>query len=268
MKRPLARFVLPLFALLLLAVGPAWGQKAVPPPADRLVVDEVGLLDPGQQRSLEDKLLGYEDTTTTQIAVVIERSLEGEDLFDYTVRLAEAWGIGQAETDNGVLLYVAYEERQIQILTGYGAEGFLPDALAKRIIETVLKPAFREERYYAGIDRATDIVMQLGSGEYEAVENLRKGPRTIALVVVLLAVVVAVILFAFLFGGRGGDDDGGFWGGGHYEVNRGWPRRRGGMIIIPGGFGGGGSGGGGGFGGGFGGFGGGSFGGGGASGGW
>ncbi len=261
-------FFLTLLFSLTLSLPAAFGQKQVPPRASTLVSDEPGILSGSQRERLESKLVAYNDSTSTQIAVVIENSLEGDDLFDYTVRLAESWGIGQAGNDNGVLLYVAFQDRQIQILTGYGAEGFLPDALAKRIIENVLKPNFRQEDYYGGIDRATDIIMQLGSGEYTA-DDLggNKAPRLFTLLGLLFVVVVVVFLFAWFFGGGHDDDgDGGYWGGGKYDMGRGLPRRRGGMIIIPGGSWGGGLGGGGG--GGFGGFGGGSFGGGGASGGW
>ncbi len=254
------RLFLLLFVFSLFA-GPLAG-KEVPPASGTLVTDYARLLNPQERAALERKLVAYDDSTSTQIAVVIDQSLEGEEIFDYSLRLAEAWGIGRSGKDNGVLLYIAFADRKMYIQTGYGAEGFLPDAIAKRIIETIIIPAFRQERYYAGLDRATDIIMQLGSGEYV---NDGGGEEGIPVILVILLLLVVVVVLMSLFGGGG--DDGGYFGGGRYDMDHGLPRRRGGTIIIPGG--GGWGGGGGGFGGGgFGGFGGGGFGGGGAGGSW
>jgi uncharacterized protein len=237
--------------------------KEVPPPSNTLVTDYIGLLSPQEKEALERKLVAYDDSTSIQIAVVIERSLEGDDLFDYTLRLVEEWGIGQEGKDNGILLYVAFQDRKVIIQTGYGAEGFLPDAIAKRIIENVIKPAFRSERYYAGLDRSTDIIMGLGSGEYTN-EGGRKSEGIPTSTIIIILVVIVIIFFSLA---HNDDDDGGYWGGGRYDMGPRRRGRRGGWIFLPGG--GGGFGGGfGGGGGGFGGFGGGGFGGGGASGSW
>jgi len=255
--------------LLVLLVGfttLSLAAKDVPPPSNTLVTDFAGILQPQEQAALERKLVAYDDSTSTQIAVVIERSLEGDDLFNYTLRLVEEWGIGREGKDNGILLYIAYDDRKIIIQTGYGTEGFLPDALAKRIIENVLKPTFRQNQYYAGIDRATDVIMRLGSGEYyneggDRRSNSEEGIPPFAMIIII---VVAIIIIRSLFNDDGGGG-GGYHRGGRYDSRR----SRGGWIFLPGG--GGGFGGGGGSfggGGGFGGFGGGGFGGGGASGGW
>lgn len=257
----------------LLVIGLMVGETATgrdipkrPEPA-RLVNDFGGLLSDAEASALERKLVTYNDSTSTQIAIVTESDLGDEEIFDYTVRLAQAWGIGQGEEDNGILLYIAVAERKIQIQTGYGAEGFLPDAMVKRIIEQVIKPAFREGRYYAGLEEATDIIMALGSGEYKAKEGGKKDRRGNTLLIIFLVVFVLLMVFGKRQGGD--DDEGGYWRGGRYDTGH---RRGGGWVIFPGGgFGGsGGFGGGGGFGdgGGFGGFGGGDFGGGGAGGDW
>jgi uncharacterized protein len=258
---------IPFLTLLFCTFFLALPAQEVPPPSNTLVTDYIGLLQPQERAALERKLVAYNDSTSTQIAIVIDGPLNGKDLFDYSLRIAEAWGIGGAEFDNGVLIYIPFEDRKVIIQTGYGVEGFLPDAMARRIIENVIAPAFRQERYYAGLDRATDVIIQLGSGEYvnEGGEEAEGIPF---LAVILILLIIAVVLFS-LFGGD--DDDGGYYGGGRYDMDRrGMSRRRGGgWIILPGGGGGGWGGGGGGFGGGgFGGFGGGGFGGGGASGGW
>jgi uncharacterized protein len=261
-KRKILLFLFLGFTTLSLAA------KEVPPPSNTLVTDYAGILQPQEQAALERKLVAYDDSTSTQIAVVIEQSLEGDDLFDYTLRLVEKWGIGREGKDNGILLYIAYDDRKIIIQTGYGAEGFLPDALAKRIIENILKPAFRQSQYYAGIDRATDIMMDLGSGEYynEGDDRRRNSEEGIPPLAMIIIIIVAIIIIRSLFNDDGGD--GGYHRGGRYDSRR---SRGGGWIFLPGGGWGSGGGGGGGFGGGgggFGGFGGGGFGGGGASGGW
>jgi uncharacterized protein len=241
-------------------------QKAVPPKPFQLVNDYVGALSGPEKRALEQKLVAYNDSTSTQIAIVIDDSLNGEDAFDYSYRLAQAWGIGQGDDNNGVLIYIALTDRQLRIQTGYGAEGFLPDALAKRIIDQIIAPAFRQQQYYQGLNKATDAIIQLAAGEYIA-DNSDRGGQSGGSPLFLFLMIL--FLFVFFMNNRGGgddDDDGGYYRGGRY--NR---RRGGGWIILPGGGfgGGGGSIGGGGFGGGgFGGFGGGSFGGGGAGGSW
>lgn len=262
MKLKPMKYIRLLFLLLLSSffLNPALQAKDIPPRSNTLVTDYIRLLSPSERSALERKLVAYDDSTSTQIAVVIDRSLEGEDIFDYSYRLAEAWGIGGGTEDNGVLIYIAIQDRKLFIHTGYGAEGFLPDAMVNRIIETVIKPAFRQERYYQGLDEATNIIMQLGSGEYYNDGRQSEGFPPLAMIIIL---IVIVIILSSLFNDKG--DGGGYYRGGRYDSGR----RRGGWTYIPGGGWTSGRGSGGGFGGGgFGGFGGGSFGGGGAGGSW
>lgn len=236
------------------------------PSPPRLVNDFAGMMAPGEIEALEQKLVAYNDSTSTQIAVVVERTIEGEDIFDYSLRIAEKWGIGQKEKDNGILLFIALEDRNLHIQTGYGVEGFLPDAIAKRIIENIIKPAFRAGQYYRGVDEATSAIMQLGAGEYVAELSDRIGEDETSYTGLSIIITIFILLYFLSIWNkikRGGDDDddGGYWRGGRYDMGR----RSGGWMVFPGG---GGFGGGGGGGGGFGGFGGGSFGGGGAGGSW
>ncbi len=227
------------------------------PNPPRLVNDYSGILDNNEVAALERKLVAYDDSTSTQIAIVIENSLEGDDIFEYSHRLAEQWGIGRKGKNNGVLIYIAIQDRQLYIQTGYGAEGFLPDAMARRIIDQVIAPSFRNQNYHTGLDKATEYIMKLGSGEYTNDNVYRKDfPFE-----VLIFIIIFIIIIALISKGGGG----GYNGGGRYNSGgTGW------IIMGPGsGRGGGWNSGGGGFGGGgFGGFGGGGFGGGGAGGGW
>ena len=238
------------------------GQKEIPKPPypPQLVNDYAGLLSPGEINALERKLVKYNDSTSTQIAVVIENTLEGDDIVNYCQRLAETWGIGQADEDNGILIYVAFQDRKIRLHTGYGTEGFLPDIMASRIIDRVIVPAFRKGKYYDGLNETTDVIKDLAEGEYTADEMIG-GNEPFPAEAVIFMVIFIVILIIII---NNSDSGGGYHRGGKYERDRG-----GGWVIIGGPGGGGWNSGGGGLGGGgFGGFGGGGFGGGGASGGW
>ncbi len=233
----------------------AVAKDDLPDKPRRLVSDMAGILHPDQVHFLERKLLTYEDTTSTQIAILIEKKVPGDyDYSDYAERVAEKWAIGQKDKDNGVLLYVAVDDRRVWIATGYGMESSIPDAVAKTIIDQVIAPEFKREDYFRGLDKATSALMLAASGEFEAAPGKRdKGG---SLLVVLLVILV-LILFSWLNRNSGG--------GGNHTTYSGRGYHRGGYYGgFGGGFGGGRSSGGGGFGG----FGGGGFGGGGAGGSW
>lgn len=263
-----AQWTLLISFLLVGGVSFAQSGKAVPQirPSDGFVLDLGNVLTEGEERALERKLLAFNDTTSTQIAILTDRSLEGEDIFDYSLKVAREWGVGQEKKNNGILIYLAVQDRQIFIQTGYGAEGFLPDILASRIIEQVIKPAFRQGQYYTGLDQGTEIIIKSANGEYVNDTSQRdEFPIPPELIMFLIILIILVV-----FRSNNDDDDEGYYRGGRYDgYGRRRSRRGGGMIFFPtGGFGGGGGGGFGGGGGGFGGFGGGGFGGGGAGGSW
>ncbi len=265
-------------SLSLLAVA----QKQIPEPTDFLVNDYARLMSRQEVEQLGNKLRDYALNSSTQIVVVTEPSLEGEDPFDYSYRLAREWGIGGGEYDNGILIYIAVQDRAIRIQTGLGTEGFLPDAMAKRIIDNMIAPAFREGRYYQGLDQATSAIMDFGQGEYSGDGQQQRQPRDakggLPSFLVIAVLIFLILLLSRMGQGDDDDDDGGYYRGGRYDKYPRRGRRGGGWIFFPGPWigGGGGSGGGGssgggwgGFGGGgFGGFGGGDFGGGGAGGSW
>ncbi|NJC27443.1 TPM domain-containing protein [Neolewinella antarctica] len=263
--------------LLLLCVGlGVQAQSAIPAKSDKLVNDFGNMLSAGEESALTQKLNQYAKETSTQIAIVTEQSLNGYTAFDRSIEIAQGWGIGGSErTDNGILMYIARDDRRIQIQTGYGTEGFLPDALAKRIIDQIMTPAFRQGQIYQGIDEATGAIMSLGKGEYTA-DDIKQEQEGFPPILIFIGIFLIFMALSY-FNRRDDDDDddGGYWRKGSYDMDdpnkqvRRRRRRGGGFIFLPGGFGGGGGGGfGGGGGGGFGGFGGGGFGGGGAGGGW
>jgi len=252
-------------ALLVTGLVTVYAQD-FPATSDKLVNDYTNTLSAADVDRLERKLVAFDDSTSTQIAVVVMQSTGQYDIADYGVRLAQQWGIGGKEHDNGILLLVALGDRAVTIQTGYGVEGAVPDAIAYRIIENEIKPPFRQGDYFTGIDRATDALIAYTKGEYKAAPKKEQGQGSGigSLIFIVILVVVAIAL-----SGRGGGGGGGKVMGGRGASDLLWWTLLSGMGRggRGGGFGGGGGFGSGG-GGGFGGFGGGGFGGGGASGRW
>jgi len=152
----------------------------------RLVNDFAGLLNSEEVNRLEYKLRNYHDTTSTQIYIITVSDLMGYDLADFTFRVGEKWGIGQKGKDNGLIIMikpkVGNERGEAMIATGYGLEDVIPDALAKRIIEKELIPEFKEENFYAGLDKATTTVMDLASGKFTGDDYLDEGGFPISLI--------------------------------------------------------------------------------------
>ena len=230
-----------------------------------LVTDLAGVLSPEQKQALENKLVAIDDASSNQIAVVILPTLDGNPIEEYATKLFRTWGIGNKKTNNGILLLIAIQDKKIRIEVGYGLEGAIPDITANSIIDHDIKPAFRQQAYYEGIDKATDDIAKAAVGEYnEKRERRTKGKGSNPLLFVLILFIIVAIL-----GKKGGGGGSNIGGGGFSDFATGMLLSTllngGGGRSGGGGFGGGGFGGGGG---GFGGFGGGSSGGGGASGGW
>lgn len=228
------------------------------------------LLSTQQKQYLEQKLVKYSDTTSTQIVLAIIDTTNGENINYLGAQWGEKWGIGQAKEDNGILILLALNDRKIAINTGYGVEHLLTDALSKRIIERDIIPYFKQGDYYGGLHRGTDAIFEVLNGEYKGTKKQNKNDFPIEAVIFLIFVFI-VILTSISKNKRGG---GGNKGHRSNSIDileaiilsnsgRGSYRRHSGGFGSGGGWSSGG--GGGGFGGGFGG---GGFGGGGASGGW
>ena len=142
------------------------------PTPPRMVNDVAGFLSPAEQADLERRLFQYNNQTSTQIVFVSVPDLKGYAVADYAVRLAHDWGIGQEGKDNGLLILVQpkTEERQgeIFIATGYGLEEYVPDAVAKRIVENDMLPYFRQGQNYQGVRTAVERIIDLTEGKYTA----------------------------------------------------------------------------------------------------
>ncbi len=165
------------------------------PDPPHLVNDLTKTLSPLEKESLESKLVAFNDSTSSQIAVVVMRSVGEYPISDYALELAQQWGIGQKDKNNGILLLVAIDDHDLWISVGYGLEGALPDALAKRIIENEITPYFKAGQYYKGIDNGVNTIMSAVKGEYKATP--RKRSKEVGLAPILLIFVFFVLVLVF-----------------------------------------------------------------------
>lgn len=180
------------------------------------VDDEAHLLTSSEQSDLSLKLKNFEDETSNQIVVAIFPSLDGEEISDVSIHIAEKWKIGQKDKDNGVIVLIFPNDRQLRIEVGYGLEGAIPDVLASQIIDRIIKPAFRSEKYYEGINKATDVLMLAAKGEFH--DNLAQTSGE-AWLEFLKFILIAIFLLGFGWFGRrfnryGGTYSSGGWSSG------------------------------------------------------
>lgn len=134
------------------------------PSLNEPVIDQANILSPAEKQQLSQRILNLHNAGKGQVGVVIVPTTGQEDIFDYSMRIADAWQLGSAKRDNGLLMTIAINDRRIQILTGYGLEGVLPDIVAGRIINDKITPYFKQAQYAQGIDT--------GLAEIERILNL------------------------------------------------------------------------------------------------
>ena len=149
--------------------------------------DYAGLTSRDVAERLDAKLQRFAEETSTQILVAVMPALpEGEVLEDFTVRTAQAWRAGEKKLDNGAVLFVFVRDRKLRIEVGYGLEGPLPDALARRIIDEQIVPAFRAGNPGAGLEAGVDAMMAATRGEYTAAPKASGGGRRIPPIVIII----------------------------------------------------------------------------------
>ena len=173
----------------------------------RLLNDYAHVIGEEDAAQIENKLKAYYDSTSTQIAVVIENSLDGDDLFDYSQRLAQSWGIGEKGKNNGILIYLAVDDRKVRIHAGYGMEATITDALSKHIIDDYIRPKFRDQKYAEGIDDGINKIMQAASGEFV---NDLEGQTGKGLSIFQLFLIFGIIFIFFVLSNKGGGGNGRF----------------------------------------------------------
>nr|HPQ79785.1 TPM domain-containing protein [Candidatus Dojkabacteria bacterium] len=174
--------------LVLLCIVPALGYYDLGSPKG-YVNDYTNTLTLEQKNSLEGKISNYEKESSNEVVVVIIDNLEGDYIENFAVKLFEAWGIGKEENDNGILLLVALQEKQMRIEVGYGLEGALTDAEASWVIQEMI-PYFQQGEYFQGIDMSVDRMIAITKGEFEVPLDAQEGDSPTSL-------TIGFILFYF-----------------------------------------------------------------------
>lgn len=209
--------------LLLLLIGTGAGAEVAVPPLTARVTDLAGLLTPAQRTSLEARLQAFEQAKGSQIAVLIVPTTQPETVEQYALRVAETWKLGRKGVDDGALLLVAKDDRTLRIEVGYGLEGVLNDATSKRITSEIIVPAFKQGRFYEGIDAGVERMIRVIEEE-PLPPPARAESKTDLLPLVLLGLFLASFILLSHFSSRtarwsnrGRHYGGGFGGGGYYS---------------------------------------------------
>lgn len=175
----------------------------LPEPMDppRLFNDFIGFFTYEQWDSLETKLRNFNDTTQIQIYVVIVNTLCGYEIADYAQRIGQLWGVGQKDTDNGIVIVVkpktATTQGEVFIAVGYGLEGDLTDYEASQIVHDELIPRFKEDQYFEGINAAVDYLFGLLSGEFDPIPYEPTWYEILLFKVLPILLLVVIFLFGF-----------------------------------------------------------------------
>ncbi|WP_411162028.1 TPM domain-containing protein [Flavobacterium sp. DG1-102-2] len=200
-----------LLLVSVLFVQNSFGQFDIPkkPDLQTSVYDYAGILDASQKLALEEKLIRYSDSTSTQIVIITVKTINGESIGLLTPKWAHEWGIGQANKDNGVLILLAEKEREIWISPGYGVEDKLSAGIVGQMTRDVIIPEFKAGSYYNGLDAGTDAIFKLLTGKYkEERTNLRKdgdgGGGGIIFFVIVFIIIIIILAKRGGGGGRGG----------------------------------------------------------------
>ena len=201
--------------ILLVSISAASAVVPQRPEPARFVNDLAGVFQAGQADSLENRLAAYSDSTSTQIVVLTVADLEGADASSYATEVGETWGVGSSDFDNGAVILVKPKNDngsgEVFIATGYGLEGAIPDAYAKRIINEIMIPKFIENDYFAAVEGACDKIIRLSDGEEFASSAGSENEGSSMLLAV--AFIVLILYLVFRRKGNGGTGNGGSAGG-------------------------------------------------------
>lgn len=181
-------------ALLLFACAPAVQAYSSPGTPVGQVNDFAGVLSAPARQTLESELVAFEQSTSNEIAVAIVPNMGGDYIENYAVKLFEEWGIGKEKQDNGVLLLLAIDERQMRIEVGYGLEGALPDSLAQRILDNEMTPRLVAGDYDGAVTAGVRAIEAATKGEYQPGKKDSSWPE-----IILVGTAMLAILFIWLF---------------------------------------------------------------------
>lgn len=237
------------FTFLLLAFftcNGAFAQFTIPekPSLQTSVYDYANILSASEKAQLEEKLIRYSDSTTTQIVVITIESLKGEDVSQLATKWGQTWGIGgTAKDDNGVVILLAKNEKKIAINPGYGVEDRLTAGIGGTIIRNIIIPEFKAGSFYNGLDKGTDAIIDVFKGKFKGERKQTKG-KDFPIFPFIVIVVIVLILLSRNKGGGGNSGNNGGGGPSLLDVILLSSLGRSGGSGFGGGFGGGSSGGG------------------------
>ena len=224
----------------------SFAQFTIPkkPDFQTSIYDYAQLLSAKDKAALEEKLIKYSDSTSTQIVVVTVETINNESIGILAPKWAHEWGIGQAKEDNGVFILLAKKERKIGIAPGYGVEDRITAGIGGEIIRKIITPEFKTGNYYKGLDKGADAIFDVLKGKYkgERKKNKEKGLPILPIIIIVIVILALisksknsggnsgnsgagpslldVIILSSLgrsgggFGGGGSSSDGGGFGGG------------------------------------------------------
>jgi uncharacterized protein len=220
LPRTLCSIVVGFYVLL---ISHSFGAEVIPPKPAGYFNDYAGVVSKEAASRFNEQLAQFERDTSDQVVVAVFPKMQSDsDIADYTQRLAQAWGVGQKERRNGVVLFVFVQDRKMFIQVGYGLEGALPDATAFDITERNIKPQFRAGNYEAGLATGIDLICKAIRGEYKGSGKTvaeRKGVSgVVSNVLPFIVFIVVLMLLSRLFRKLGG---------------YGYSSRKGGPVFIP-----------------------------------
>ena len=193
-----------ILAFYILILLPLWSmaqdQLPVPGTPGSWVNDYANLFSTSEVSQLDQKLNEFEYRTSTQIFVVTIDDNNGYPANMLAPMIGEAWGVGQQGKDNGIIILVDMQDRDMHIATGYGNEEYVTDLLAGRIVDHEIIPNFKNSEYFTGIDAATDVLISLLDGKFTADEYRKQTSSRGASA--FGSVIFMIILFSIIFGGR------------------------------------------------------------------
>lgn len=207
MVKAMGRILASAFVVLLLVVSSAFAEPPIPALTGR-VVDQAGILDASTIEAITSQLAGYESSTGNQVVVVTLSELKGYPIEDWGLALGRGWGIGQKGKNNGVLLIVAPNDRELRIEVGYGLEGDLPDATANTIIDSEIVPYFKRGDMKGGVRAGVNAILAALGGKYTPTKPLAvthsKSGFPFEAFKIFAFIFIAIVLLAIRGGGGGG----------------------------------------------------------------
>jgi uncharacterized protein len=186
-------------SVLLLVQTLGFAQYDIPPipKFQTSVYDYAGIMNASEKANLEEKLVKYSDSTTTQIVVITIESLKGEDIGILTPKWGQTWGIGGSkENDNGVIILLAEKERKIWISAGYGVEDRLSAGIIGELTRNVIIPEFKAGSYYKGLDKGTDAIFDVLKGKYKGArkqDSSDSSPGGLIFFIIIFIIIIVII---------------------------------------------------------------------------